>query len=334
MPRPLRLIYPGAKYHITSRGNGRQRVFLESDDYERFLEQLDAALEEDEVLLYAYALMPNHYHLFIETPLGNVKRFMQRLNTAYGMYFRYKHTRPGHCFQGRYGAKLVEGEGYILGLTRYIHLNPVKVRSLDGASDAEKRRLLRGFKWSSYSGYTDKKEAEERVVYRWLELMGARSRIRNRRAYEAFVQTAVGKKDVELLTAMKASRYVIGDEREREKAAEAAKAFELSRYCRDVEWPEPEVIELAMIEEAVALAFKISVTDLHFHGRRTQEAKSVAIELCCQLSGKTQRDIGEYFGYGSESSVGKQRGRLREKLEQNKKLKSRMNKLKKSLLGT
>jgi len=69
-------------------------------------------------------LMPNHYHLLVETPLGNVPRFMQRLNTAYSMYFRLQHRRPGHCFQGRYGAKLVRGEDYLLRLTRYIHLNP------------------------------------------------------------------------------------------------------------------------------------------------------------------------------------------------------------------
>ena len=101
MPRPWRIRYSGAKYHVTVRGNGRQQVFFKDDDYLRFLEQLEAALAQDEVILYSYALLPNHFHLFIETPLGNIQRFMQRLNTAYSMYFRYKHSRPGHCFQGR-----------------------------------------------------------------------------------------------------------------------------------------------------------------------------------------------------------------------------------------
>lgn len=105
-------------------------VFLSADDYARFMEQLDAALEADGVVLYACVLMPNHYHLFAETPMGNVQRLMQRLNTAYGMYFRFKHGRAGHCFQGRCGAKVVSEDSYILGLTRCIHLNPVKLKSL------------------------------------------------------------------------------------------------------------------------------------------------------------------------------------------------------------
>ena len=86
------------------------RCFLAREDYERFLSQLDEARAADEVILYAYVLMRNHVHLLVETPLGNVPRFMQRLNTAYGMHFRFKHSQTGHCFQGRYGARLVSGD--------------------------------------------------------------------------------------------------------------------------------------------------------------------------------------------------------------------------------
>ena len=164
MSRPWRVNYAGAKYHITSRGNGRDRVFVQAEDYERFMEQLESALKQDEVVLYAYALMPNHYHLLIETPLGNLQRFMQRLNTAYSMYFRYKRKRPGHCFQGRYGARLVEGDDYLVRLTRYIHLNPVKTAKYKNVSMAEKRACINGYKWSSYRGYAGLMEEEEMVV--------------------------------------------------------------------------------------------------------------------------------------------------------------------------
>ena len=98
MARPWRIRFPGAKYHVTSRGNGRARIFLCTGDYVRFLDQLAAALEADQVILYAFCLMPNHIHLEVATPRGNLPRFMQRLTTAYGMYFRYKKSRPGHCF--------------------------------------------------------------------------------------------------------------------------------------------------------------------------------------------------------------------------------------------
>ena len=332
MTRPLRIVFPGAKYHITSRGNGRQRIFHGLSDYERFLEQLDAALEADEVLLYAYVLMPNHYHLFIETPLGNVKRFMQRLNTAYSMYYRYKHNRPGHCFQGRYGARLVEGEAYILGLTRYIHLNPIKVRRMVGKTGAEKETYLEKFKWSSYGGYVNKGLTEERVLYSCLGLMDRRSRQANRRAYRKFVQEMIEGEDNNLLTAMNASRYVIGDEGEREQAEQMARTFEMSSHHRDVEWPEPDLVEMSVIEKMVSSEFKVSVGDIHFHGRRARVAKSITIELCCQLSGKTQREIAVYLGYSSESSIGKQRQRLRDTLGKDKKLQLRMNRMKRRLL--
>ena len=135
---------------MTSRGNGRAQIFLCEADYLRFLDQLMAALEADGVILYAYALLANHIHLHVETPRGNLPRFMQRLTTAYSMYFRYKKSRPGHCFQGRYGAKLVEGDDYLLRLTRYIHLNPVKTAAMARLSPEERRGYLETYPWSSY----------------------------------------------------------------------------------------------------------------------------------------------------------------------------------------
>ena len=95
MPRPPRKSFEEAKYHIAVRGNGRQDIFLSDEDRRRFLDQLKDAADKDGVRVYAYVLMSNHYHLLIETRRANVSAFMQRLNTAYGMYFRYKHKRPG-----------------------------------------------------------------------------------------------------------------------------------------------------------------------------------------------------------------------------------------------
>ena len=102
MTRPWRLRFAGAKYHVTQRGNGAQAVFLCDGDCQRFLEQLDECLEKDGITLYAYCLMPNHYHLFVATPTGNIHRFMQRLNTAYCMYFRYT-SITGRDTAGRAG---------------------------------------------------------------------------------------------------------------------------------------------------------------------------------------------------------------------------------------
>ena len=103
MPRPPRLEIAGALYHLMSRGNGRKRVFFD-DDCLRFLRQLRDNLTTYDVVLYGYVLMDNHFHLLAKTNRANLSRFMQRLNTSYALYFRYKHHSPGHVLQGRYRA--------------------------------------------------------------------------------------------------------------------------------------------------------------------------------------------------------------------------------------
>jgi REP element-mobilizing transposase RayT len=300
--------FAGAKYHLTVRGNGRERVFFGDEDYTRFLEQLDAALATDEVILYAYVLMPNHYHLFVETPLGNVQRFMQRLNTAYGMYFRYKHTRPGHCFQGRYGAKLVEGDGYILALTRYIHLNPVKGTAWAGESLAKKQAQLKAFAWSSFRGYAGEGPEEERVDYRWLSLMERVTRKGCQAAYRRYVAGMLAKDDEAFLADEGKSPYVIGDAKARERAEEELKAKLIERAVTgDIVWPEDRRPELSEVEAAVRAEFGMTAENLRFHGHRLGALKSVALELCCRYSGVTQRAVAAHFGYRSEGAVGKAR---------------------------
>src|SRR5271165_6749038 len=120
MARPPRIDFPNAVYHVTSRGNGRGIIFWSDDDRQRFLAQLADSLHTAGVQLYAFALMENHFHLLVKTPRANLSRFMQRLLTRYALYSRYKHRRPGHLFQGRFQAKLVEGDVYLAAVTRYI----------------------------------------------------------------------------------------------------------------------------------------------------------------------------------------------------------------------
>jgi len=324
MPRPWRLRFAGAKYHLTQRGNGAQAVFLSAADYERFLEQLDHCLKANEVTLYAYCLMPNHYHLLVETPLGNVQRFMQRLNTAYAMYFRYRYNRPGHCWQGRYGAKLVKGDDYILRLTRYIHLNPVKVKACKGKSPAEAARRLQDWAWSSYAGYTGLKDPEKRIDYRWLDLVG------QRKAYRRYIEQMLSEDDSGFLEENAKSGYAIGTEEYRNEVAEELKQKRVERAVTgDVKWPEDRMPGIEAIEQAVMKEFGTSREDLHCHGRHAGVVKSVAVELCCRLGGAPQREVGLYFGYSTDGGVSKQRQRLA--LNTDKRLAARIEKLTKAL---
>jgi REP element-mobilizing transposase RayT len=156
MPRPARINFPNATYHVTSRGNGRARIFVSDDDRNRFIQQLRDNLDTHAVVLYAHVLMENHFHLLVRTPRANLSQFMQRLNTSYALYARYKHRKPGHLFEARFKAKLVQDEKYLLALTRYIHLNPIKIAAYRRLSKPERVRVLEAFPWSSYPGYVVK----------------------------------------------------------------------------------------------------------------------------------------------------------------------------------
>jgi putative transposase len=144
MARPLRITYPDAFYHITSRGNEQKPVFKSRKDRIKFLEYLESATERYNAVIHAYCLMDNHYHLLLETPSGNLSRIMAHINGAYTAYFNRKRDRAGHLFQGRYKAIVVEADEYAKELSRYIHLNPVRAKIVE---------LPEGYEWSSYIYY-------------------------------------------------------------------------------------------------------------------------------------------------------------------------------------
>ena len=152
MARPLRITYPGAFYHITSRGNEQKAVFKSKKDREKFLEYLESASERYNAVIHVYCLMDNHYHLLLETPSGNLPQIMRHINGAYTTYFNIKRGRAGHLFQGRYKAILVEKDVYAKELSGYIHLNPVKAGMVE---------LPEEYEWSSYLTYIGKQKKPE-----------------------------------------------------------------------------------------------------------------------------------------------------------------------------
>jgi putative transposase len=126
MARPLRIEYPDAFYHVTSRGNERKNIFRIEKDYERFLGYLESATDRYGARIHCFCLMSNHYHLLLETPKGNLHMILHHLNTSYTNYLNARTGRVGHLLQGRYCCILVEKDSYAIELSRYIHLNPVR----------------------------------------------------------------------------------------------------------------------------------------------------------------------------------------------------------------
>ena len=120
MARPLRIEFPGAVYHVTSRGNERRPIVRDDTDREMFVQILAEVVGRFGLKLYAWVLMTNHYHLFLRTPEPHLSRAMHRLNQRYAEYFNRRHRRVGHLFQGRFKSVLVDSESYFLELARYV----------------------------------------------------------------------------------------------------------------------------------------------------------------------------------------------------------------------
>ncbi len=142
MSRPLRIEFPEALYHITSRGDRREDIYDDESDRNAFLDIFAATIDRYNWVCYAYCLMSNHYHLLIQTPDGNLSKGMRQLNGVYTQSYNRRHKKIGHLFQGRFKGILVEEDAYLLELSRYIVLNPVKAGMVNQVG---------GWPWSSYA---------------------------------------------------------------------------------------------------------------------------------------------------------------------------------------
>jgi REP element-mobilizing transposase RayT len=139
--RPLRVEFPGALYHVTSRGNAREAIFLDDHDRSRFLAIFEDVIGRASWICHAYCLMGNHYHLVVETPQAGLSAGMRSLNSTYSQAFNRRHRRVGHVLQGRFHSVLVDAEAYLLEVCRYVVLNPVRAGMVRHAAD---------WPWSSY----------------------------------------------------------------------------------------------------------------------------------------------------------------------------------------
>jgi putative transposase len=165
MARPLRIQYPNAVYHVTCRGNERQGIFKDDEDRKRFLQILVQSINIYSVKLYSYILMSNHFHLLLETPKANLSEFMRKFNITYTGYFNRRHDRVGHLYQGRYKSVLVDKNEYLSVLSRYIHLNPVKIKAMKKLSEPEKIKYLIRYRWSSLPGFLSPRKKERYIDY-------------------------------------------------------------------------------------------------------------------------------------------------------------------------
>jgi putative transposase len=209
MARPLRIERVGGWYHVTSRGNERKAIYRNDRDRLHFLELLEGMVETYRVRMHTYVLMDNHFHLMLELTETNLSRAIQWLQVSYSVWFNRRHRRSGHLFQGRFKSVAVEPATWGLELSRYVHLNPVRIASqgldkrqraarrsglpaaVDAAQVRERLELLRRYRWSSYRAYAGLESAPA-----WLECdtvlgLGGGPKKEQRRRYREYVEKAV-----------------------------------------------------------------------------------------------------------------------------------------------
>ncbi|KKU33979.1 MAG: hypothetical protein UX57_C0009G0031 [Candidatus Uhrbacteria bacterium GW2011_GWE2_46_68] len=178
MSRPIRVEYSNALYHVITRGNAFQDIYLDDKDRKKFLDWLRKAVETYHLICHAYCLMDNHYHLLIETPDANLSKAMRDLNGNYTQWFNARHRRIGHLFQGRYKAFVIEKESYLLGVSRYIILNPVRAKLVSHP---------RFWKWSSYRATVGSVCCPDWLSINWMLSLFSKSKNKAQKEYHRFI---------------------------------------------------------------------------------------------------------------------------------------------------
>ena len=275
MARPLRITFPGAFYHVTSRGNEQKAVYKSTRDRAKFLEYLQSATERYNARFHAFCLMDNHYHLLIETPSANLPQIMRHINGAYTTYYNIKRARSGHLFQGRYKAILVDKDSYAKELSRYIHLNPVR---------ADKVKTPGAYPWSSYNAYTGKSADQEWLQRDFILSYFGKKMATAQKRYGAFVQALVGHEYENPLTAANAT-LVLGSA----QFVQHIKNRYLGERAASRDLPALRQIHggigIETILELVVEALKNVPT----------QSRNASIYLCRKHTGEKLRTIGKKF---------------------------------------
>lgn len=321
MARHQRVQFPGAIYHTTVRGNARAMIFTDSRERQRLVDRLAERVETFSIRLYLFVLMPNHFHLVFETPRANLCRFMQSLLTAYATFFNLRHDRHGHVTEGRYGAKLVEGDDYLLKLTRYVHLNPVFTKQTENLPLKERVRILREYPWSSYPSYIGQREPLDFVDYApMLAETGGRRREKSRQ-YRRFVEAGLARTDDEFHESLHESPRSIGSESFRAWIDELhLNLLQKQLNPQDITFRRMRgSVSAEEILAVVAEAFGIEHDDI-LRRQRNTAVRGVAAKLLCQYGEMTQRNVAGLLGLKRGAAVSYQIRTLKKKMSKDRKL--------------
>jgi putative transposase len=292
MSRPLRIEYENAWYHVMNRGANGQLIYQHDAHRELFLTLLEEIQVRYGVELHAYCLMGNHYHLLVRTPRANLGRAMRHLDGVYTQHYNKSMSRDGVLFRGRYKACLIDADSYLIEVSRYIHLNPVRAKLISRPEQ---------YLWSSYRAYIGL-GIPKICIYLEITLSYFKS-ISN---YRKFMESAISTPDDELIKSIRESSML---------GSELFIEYVTENYIKDQhKIPEipchKEFQKLPTIHEiqsTISQYYNIPIEKLKRCHRRTQHnrisPRALAMFLCVNLSGKKVNEIAEYFNVKTASTI-------------------------------
>jgi len=320
MSRPLRIEYPGAWYHVMNRGRRGEEIFAEKNDYRLFLEVVRESADLFNIEIAAYCLMPNHYHLLLHTPDGNLSRCMRQVNGIYAQRFNRSHQYDGQLFRGRYKSILVEADSYLLQLLRYIHKNPLRAGLCDDVNNYE---------WSSHRGYLSDAKRWDWLYKAFPLSLFAKDLKESRREYRKFMGEDEGEEISQIFQGKKLPS-ILG----KEDFVYWVKNRFFERKVH-IEVPDSKLLapDKEGIQELVCRTYGITKGELVKTKRGTfNEPRGVAIYLTRMIRSDGLMDICKDYNLKKYSSASSVVENVKKKLLKDRKFRNRVNALSQKLV--
>lgn len=317
MPRPIRIEYENACYHVMNRGRGSQNIFLDKDYFEAFLSTLAEAHQRFGIQILCYCLMDNHYHLLVKTPEANLGRAMRHINGVYTQRYNRLNKTDGSLFRGRYKAICVEEDSYQLQLSRYIHRNPLEAGIVNDLDD---------YSWSSYSFFLNRKKTPEWLYPKDIfDQLNVNSQLRKK--YRAFVELGI---DEEIATFYGKGniRPYLGGPLFRDWIYKQKDTDELALTKETIKIFRPDIDEIV---KNVANRFKVSLESIFRSERgrvKSNLPRWISIYLAQQCGGAKIKDIALAFGLKRAGSVSTIIKKLKNLMNEDVKLQKKIKRIK------
>lgn len=336
MPRPLRIEFPDACYHVICRGNARLPIFEADQDKSLLLDRMVHFAELFRIEIRAYCVMVNHVHIHLRTREANLGAYMRSFLTSFTSMHNHRHNSCGHVFQGRYKAYLIEDtKAYVAKVTQYIHLNPVRIRSLEEAPLEVRHQAALDFRWSSYGQIMGVRPCPKwlnrnAVLNGWGKNLAAK-----RKAYCHFVESRL-LGDITDPMAEGAARAVLGSERFTDRFSRGLNDLrenievrrESSQHRKLASW-----VSLEQVISAVGKAYRCQKSQLLRRHTRDCEARQALLYLAAtHCRGRySLTELGKRLGPVSLAGVSNARTNMARKMKKNPGLKKRIDEISSSL---